>query len=400
VRAAPGELAAVQKRVAELFRSPSQIRQVIVAGDNKSSVRFALDGDGGRWGVVDEHAGTIQVDLRVLPVESFGAALMYFTGSKEHNVAMRERALKMGMTLNEWGLFPLDQEPTPPQTRGVVPVAAATEAEIYRALKLPYLPPEVREDRGEFEVPATPHLVAVQDIKSELHAHTTASDGLMSIEELATRAKERGFHTIAVTDHSRSSAVAGGLTVERLLQHIEEVRRAEERVKGIRILAGSEVDILADGRLDYPDEILRQLDIVVASPHAALSQEPALATARLISAITHPMVHILGHPTGRLINRRGGLSPDMGAIIRAAKEHRVALEVNAHWMRLDLRDVHVRAAVEAGCMIAIDCDVHAPDDFDNLGFGIATARRGWLTPSLCVNAWAEDQLIGWLRSKR
>lgn len=400
VQAAPGELPAVQRKVAELFRSPPQIRQVIVAGDNKSSVRFALDGEGGRWGVVDENAGTIQVDLRVLPVESFGAALMYFTGSKEHNVAMRERALKMGMTLNEWGLFPLDEEPTPPQSRGVVPVAAATEADIYKALKLPYVPPEVREDRGEFEVEQTPQLVTLSDIKSELHAHTTASDGSMTIEELATRARDRGFHTIAVTDHSRSSAVAGGLSIERLLQHIENVRRAEERVKGIRILAGSEVDILADGRLDYPDEVLRQLDVVVASPHAALSQDPATATARLLEAVRHPLVHIVGHPTGRLINRRAGLSPDMGALIRAAKEHAVALEINSHWMRLDLRDVHVRAAVQAGCMIAIDCDVHAPEDFDNLGFGVATGRRGWLTPSLCVNAWGQEQLLSWLKSKR
>ncbi|HYE61783.1 MAG TPA: DNA polymerase/3'-5' exonuclease PolX [Phycisphaerales bacterium] len=387
-------------QIGEAFRTTPGVTQVLVAGDNKSSVRASLNFDVGRWKrTVDEgeQGPTIQVDLRVLPLASWGAALMYFTGSKEHNVRLRERALKMGMTLNEWGLFPEDDEKTPPQARGVKPVAAATEEEVYAALKLPYIPPECREDRGECDCNTPIRLVEVADIKAELHAHTTASDGQLSIEELAEAAKARGYHTIAVTDHSRSSAVAGGLTVERLLTHINAVRSA--KVKGITILAGSEVDILADGTLDYPDDILKQLDIVVASPHAGLTQDPPTATARMLKAIGNPYVHIVGHPTGRLINRRAGLSPDLAAIIKAAQEHDVALEINSHWMRLDLRDSHVREAVKAGCKIAIDCDVHARDEFDNIRFGVATGRRGWLTPELCINTWDAERLHGWLKSK-
>jgi DNA polymerase (family 10) len=395
------DFAGVQRRVSEAFRTVEGVTKVIVAGENKSSVRVAIDSDHGRWKSDDaESRATIQVDLRVLPEENFGAALMYFTGSKEHNVRLRERALKMGMTLSEWGLFPEDDEQTPPHTRGIKAVASRTEADVFKALKLPYIPPEIREDRGEADLESTPKLVQLHDIQSELHAHTTASDGLMSIEELASEAKRRGFHTIAVTDHSRSSAVANGLSIERLLAHIKAVHDARSKVKGITILAGSEVDILADGTLDYPDDVLKQLDIVVASPHTALSQEPKAATERLIKAIRHPMVHILGHPTGRLINKRAGLSPDIAALIRAAKECDVALEINAHWLRLDLRDVHVKAAVDAGCRIAINCDVHAREDFDNLRYGVLTGRRGWLTPELCINTWDDERLRNWLKNKR
>jgi DNA polymerase (family 10) len=395
-------------QVGEVFRTTPGVVQVLAAGETKSSVRVGLSFDVGRWKrtLDDGSSGpTVQVDLRVLPLEAWGSGLMYFTGSKEHNVRLRERAIKMGMTLNEWGLWRAspDQD-AKPGSAGEKPVASGTEEEVYAALKLAWIPPELREDRGEVDLasksPEPVRLVEVADIKSELHAHTTASDGTLSIEELARAAMARGFHTIAVTDHSRSSAVAGGLSIERLLQHIQDVREAQRKVEGIRILAGSEVDILADGSLDYPDEVLAQLDIVVASPHAALTQDPATATERLIRAVSNPYVHILGHPTGRLINRRAGLSPDMAAVIAAAKKHDVALEVNSHWMRLDLRDIHVREAVQAGCKIAIDCDVHAADEFANLRFGVATARRGWLTPDQCVNTWPAEKLWEWLRSKR
>ena len=394
-------------RVGEVFRTTPGVVEVLVAGDSKSSVRASLNFDVGRWKrtLDDGKPGpTVQVDLRVLPLGAWGSGLMYFTGSKEHNVRLRERALKMGMTLNEWGLFPEDEEKTPPQARGIRPVASATEEEVYAALKLAWVPPELREDRGEIELAAksaTPvRLVEVADIKAELHAHTTASDGSLSIEELAHAAMTRGYHTIAVTDHSRSSAVAGGLSIDDLLQHIQDVRTAQTLVPGIRILAGSEVDILADGTLDYPDEVLRQLDIVVASPHAGLSQDPETATARLVKAISNPFVHILGHPTGRLINKRAGMSPDMAAVIAAAKRNDVALEINAHWMRLDLRDVHAREAVAAGVKIAVDCDVHAAEEFGNIRFGVATARRGWVTPELCVNTWEAEKLWAWLKKKR
>ncbi|NUQ68032.1 MAG: DNA polymerase/3'-5' exonuclease PolX [Phycisphaerales bacterium] len=389
--------------VSEWFRASPGVTQVLAAGESKSSVRVALNHDTGRWKLEGKEgeakAGpSIQVDLRVLPVESWGSGLMYFTGSKEHNIRLRERALAQGMTLNEWGLFPEDDEKTPPQSRGVKPVASATEEEIYATLGLAWTPPEAREDRGELDHKGAWRLVEVGDIKAELHAHTTASDGTMSIEQLASAAKARGFHTIAVTDHSRSSAIANGLDEKRLAAHVKAVHAA--KVPGITILAGSEVDILADGRLDYDDEVLAGLDVVVASPHAALSQDSAAATSRLIKAISNPSVHILGHPTGRLLNKRKGLEPDMKALIEAAVAHDVALEINAHWMRLDLRDVHVRLAVEAGCKIAINCDTHEPRDMDNLRFGVMTGRRGWLTPELCINCWEEKKLHAWLKKKR
>ena len=348
-----------------------------------------------------ENAGpSVQVDLRVIDDERWGASLAYFTGSKEHNVALRQRALDRGLTLNEYGLFPEDDDPKPPHQRGVQPVAAKTEAELYAKLDLPYIPPELREDRGEIGLKETPRLIEIADIKAELHAHTTASDGVMTIVELAREAQRRGFHTIAVTDHSPTAGLAGGLKPRRLLEHIEAVHAARDEVKGITILAGSEVDILANGKLDYADDLLAKLDIVVASPHIALTQSPEDATERLLAAISHPLVHILGHPTGRLILRRRGLEPDMPRLFKAAAEHDVAMEINAHWMRLDLRDVHVRSALDAGCNIAIDCDVHHPEDYDNLRFGVQTGRRGWLTPERCVNAWTAKKLHAWLKKKR
>ncbi len=389
-------------RAMEAFRSMSGVTRVLAAGETKSSVRLEIpDEIGGRFGGGD--GAGVQVDLRVVPAASWGAALMYFTGSKEHNVRLRERAVRRGMTLNEYGLFEDDGGEGPPQKRGVAPVASETEEDIYRALEVAFIPPTLREDRGEIDAAdagGLPELVALADIRAELHSHTVASDGAMEIIESAREAKSRGFHTLAVTDHSKSSAVAGGLGVERLLEHIGAIRAADDEIKGISILAGSEVDILGDGSLDYDDDVLERLDVVVASPHAALTQDSTKATKRLLRAIEHPLVHIIGHPTGRLIERRRGLEPSMDEIIAAAVEHDVALEINAHWLRLDLRDTHVRAAVEAGCKIAIDCDVHGPGDYDNLVFGVDTGRRGWLTRDLCVNAWTKAKLHAWLRSKR
>lgn len=389
--------------VKEFCTTPGVV-QVITQGESKSSVRFSLDGGPSRWQPEPSEAApagpSIQVDLRILPQERFGSALMYFTGSKEHNIKMRELAISMGCTLNEWGLFkvtPGSDDSKPPQERGEAPIAAATEAEVFAAMGLPYIPPEVREDRGELEHTDEWRLIEVKDITSELHAHTTASDGVLSIEQLAAQAVARGYHTLAITDHSQSSTIANGLKPDRLRSHIAAIRAT--RIKGLTLLAGSEVDILADGTLDYKDDLLDQLDVVVASPHAALSQDPATATERLLKAIAHPKVRILGHPTGRLILRRAGLSPDMAALIAAAKKHDVALEVNAHWMRLDLRDTHVKAAVDAGVKIAINCDDHEAADFDNLCFGVATARRGWLPPELCINTWDQSKLLKWLRCK-
>jgi DNA polymerase (family 10) len=317
----------------------------------------------------------IPLNLQVVEPESFGRALLHFTGSEAHVAALRERGLS----------------PDGPGT---------DETEIYEALGLPWIPPELREDRGELDLGAVPALIALADVKAELHAHTVASDGWMTIDELAETAKQRGFHTVAVTDHSRSSAQANGLSPERLLQHIEDVREADARIDGIRILAGSEVDILADGRLDYDDQLLAELDLVVASPHSALRQEPEAATRRLLKAIRHPLVHVLGHPTGRLINRREGVHPDIDALVKAAAEHGTALEINANPYRLDLRDVHVRAAVDAGALISINTDAHGPEHFDYLRYGVLTARRGWLPPEACINTWSPSKLQRWLESKR
>lgn len=392
--------------VAQAFREMPEVKAVLNAGDRRSSVMLVLAGGSARW---SSEGGSvtaeIQADLKVIPPGRFGAALMYFTGSKDHNVRLREQAQQKGLTLNEYGLFPEPPEGQPrPDWATVKPIAAATEEEVFAALGHTWIPPELREASGELDVFAAsaakgPRFVELAQVKAELHAHTTASDGRMSILELVQNAKARGLTTIAVTDHSRSSAQANGLSIDRLLKHIEDIHKARELAPDMTILAGSEVDILADGSLDYPDEILRRLDVVVASPHASLSQDEDTATKRLLAAIKHPLVHILGHPTGRLINRRPGLSPRMAELIDAAVAHRTALEINSHWMRLDLRDHHVRQAASKGCLIAVDCDVHEAEDFDNLRYGIATGRRGWLTPELCVNCWSSNDLLTWLRSK-
>lgn len=365
------------------------VERIIASGETKISV-VLRDGD-----------HVVQADLRMVPDASFGAAWMYFTGSKEHNVKLRERALKKKLTLNEYGLFPDDDDPTPPHKRGITPVAGKTEEDVYAKLGLTWVPPELREDRGEVADGYTPpELIEIGDIKAELHAHTTASDGRMSIVELVRAAKERGFHTIAVTDHSQASFQANGLSPERLRAHIKAVHAAREEVKGIQILAGSEVDILVDGRLDYEDDLLAELDIVIASPHASLKQDSTTATERLLRAIRHPLVHIIGHPTGRIIGKREGLAPDIPALCAAAAEHNVALEVNANSLRLDLNDQGVRSAIEAGALIAIDCDVHSPDHFDELRYGVLTARRGGLTAKGCINTWTAKKLATWLGAKR
>ena len=371
----------------EAFCTTPGVKRVLARGESRCSVEL------------EAGSSIVQADLKLVPARSWGAALMYFTGSKEFNVRVRERALKRGVTLNEYGLFPLDNDPTPHHQRpgGLeTAVAGDTEASIFKALELPELAPELRESAADFDH-APPELVTLQDIRAELHAHTTASDGVMSIVQLATLAKSKGFHTVAVTDHSKSSALAGGLSPERLREHIRNVRSAGNEIDGIRILAGSEVDILADGRLDYDDDLLAELDVVVASPHAALTQDPAKATARLLAAVTHPLVHILGHPTGRLIGHRAGLEPNMDEIAAAAAEHQTALEINANWLRLDLRDTHVRLALSKGALIAINCDTHHPKDAENLRYGVATSRRGGLSKERCVNAWTRERLGEWLK---
>ncbi len=366
------------KTISDAFKSLTPVTEVLVNGTTKTSVR-TTDG--------------LQVDLRIVPPESYGAALMYFTGSKEHNIVMRQRAISRKMRLNEYGLL-----------KGKMTVAGRTEKEIYQALDLAPIPPELRENRGEFNLAESdelPHLIKLSDIRSELHAHTIASDGKWTIKELALAAAERGFHTIAVTDHSKGQAQANGLTNERLEQHISEIRQvADQLKKNITILAGSEVDILSDGKLDYPNSLLEQLDVVVASPHAALSQDPKKATTRLIQAIENPHVTILGHPTGRLLLRRKGLSPDMRQVIAAAYERGIAIEINANTWRLDLRDTHARAAIEAGVKLSINTDAHGPGDMDQLLFGVMTARRAGATKHDVINCLSREALNRWIKGTK
>jgi DNA polymerase (family 10) len=371
------------KPIMQAFTSRPDVAKVLAHGETKSSVRL--------------NSG-LQVDVRAVDPAAWGAALIYFTGSKEHNVLLRERAQQRHMRLNEYGLFPDDGHPEPPQDRGVKPVAAKTEQDIYNALDVPLLPPELREARQGLATPPA-GLIEITDIRRELHCHTTASDGFCSIEEMIGEAKRRGFDCIAITDHSRSSAQANGLSVERLLEHAQAVRAAGKRVGGIHALAGSEVDILADGRLDYPDEVLKELDWVVASPHTALKQEPAAATARLLAAIGNPLVHVIGHPSGRILGGRPGLEPDWAALFKAAAKAQVAMEINANPHRLDLRDQLVHAALLAGCAISINTDAHALDNLDLLRFGVLTGRRGGLTADRCVNAWPWRRFETWRASR-
>ncbi|MEM9251274.1 MAG: DNA polymerase/3'-5' exonuclease PolX [Planctomycetota bacterium] len=365
------------KGIADAFVGFDEVAAVNAHGEKKASIRTA---DG------------LQCDLRIVRPEAYGAALMYFTGSKDHNVRLRERAIAMGMKLSEYGLFAADNDDTP--------LVADTEPAIYDKLGLPWIPPELREDHGEIkraEAGELPELIDVADRRAELHAHTTASDGSLSIRELAQAAIDRGLHTQAVTDHSKGQAQANGLDAKRLAKHVKAIHAvAEELADDIALLAGSEVDILADGSLDYDDDTLALLDIVVASPHAALSQDPATATKRLIKAIEHPLVRIIGHPTGRLINRRKGLEPDMAAVVDAAKANDVALEINAHHMRLDLRDTHARLALDAGVKLAINTDAHGLGDFDEAIYGVLTARRAGATKADVINCMTRKQLAKWL----
>ncbi|MCP4835347.1 MAG: DNA polymerase/3'-5' exonuclease PolX [Phycisphaera sp.] len=373
-------------KVAEAFRGRADVTEVLVAGETKSSVRTE---DG------------FQVDLRIVPEESWGAALMYFTGSKEHNVALRERAIARDLRLNEYGLYPHDgNDATPPRERGVEPVAGETEASIYEALGLPWIPPELREDRGELDAPPPEDLVTVESIRAELHSHTTASDGRLTIDELAEAARSRGRTVLAITDHSKSSGQANGLDEDRLRRHAAAIREADERIDGITLLAGSEVDILADGRLDYDDEVLAMLDLVVASPHAALRQDPETATRRLCAAARHPLVTIVGHPTGRLIPDRPGLEADIHALVEAALEGGTALEINSNPYRLDLRDIHVRIATEAGCPIAINTDAHRAEHLDFLKYGVLTGRRGGLRIPGCINCLPDEDVLAFARRGR
>jgi len=333
----------------------------------------------------------LQVDLRVVPAPSFGAALLYFTGSKAHNIRLRTLAIERGMKLNEYGLF-----------TGRRQIAAASEADVYRALGLPWIAPELREDRGEIEAALKgqlPVLIERADLAGDLHAHTDWSDGSASIEAMARAARARGLTYLAVSDHSRRLTVAHGLDPVRLAKQCAEVEQVNSRLDGIALLTGIEVDVLEDGSLDLPDRALAPLDVVIAAVHSKFDLSRAAQTRRILAALDHPKVKILAHPLGRLIDRREPYDVDMLAVIRKCKARDVALELNAHPERLDLTDVHCRMARDEGAGIVVNSDAHAEHEFDNLDFGIGQARRGWVEKADVINTRPLRELRAWLAGK-
>ena len=355
------------------------IHSMIAKGENK--VSFYL-------------ANSLQVDVRLLPPESYGAALQYFTGSKAHNVSLRQRALKMGYTLSEWSLARLDDGST---------VAAAAEEEIYSALGMDWMPPELRENLGEIEAAAQhtlPKLVELSDIRGDVHAHTTETDGHNSIREMAEAGLARGYQYIAITDHSKNLAMVNGLDEARALEHIRRIRQVDKEMEGrMRVFAGIEVDILADGALDLDNEVLAQMDVVIASVHLRLEQSREEMTDRVLRAIENPYTRILGHPTGRLLLRRESVAIDIGAVLRRAGQLGVAVEHNAAPERLDLCDRDLRLAKELGCKIAINTDAHSLRDFDKMTYGVRQLRRAWLEPADVLNTRGPDEFLAALRPR-
>ncbi|MFZ0285352.1 MAG: DNA polymerase/3'-5' exonuclease PolX [Terriglobales bacterium] len=346
-----------QKLIDHIIKLPG-LMDIIARGENKVSFRMR---------------GGMQVDVRFLAPESFGAALQYFTGSKAHNVALRQRALKMGYTLSEYSLARLDDEKV---------VAAKSEEEIYAKLKLDYIPPELRENLGEIdaaETHALPALITQADLQGDVHMHTVETDGRNTIEEMAEAARTHGYKYMAITDHSKNLAFANGLDDKRALEHIKRIRAIDAATKDIRIFAGIEVDILADGALDLSDSTLEEMDLVIASVHSHFNQSPAEMTDRLLNAVENPNTSIIGHPTGRLLLRREAYAFDVDAVLKAAAKHKVAMELNAYPDRLDLCDRHLRLAKQYGVKIVINTDSHHTSHMDKIRFGILQARRAWLT---------------------
>jgi DNA polymerase (family 10) len=372
---APEQTAAAVEHVAAY----PGIHDLIVKGENKVSFHL-IDG--------------MQVDVRLLPSASYGAALQYFTGSKAHNVSLRQRALKMGYTLSEWALARLDDGTT---------VAAATEEEIYAALTMDWMAPELRENLGEIEAAANhtlPHLIEEADLRGDVHMHTHATDGRNSIREMADAALKVGYQYIAITDHSKNLAMTNGLDEKRALEHLVRIREVDKEMEGrIRIFTGIEVDILADGALDLDNEVLAQMDVVIASVHSRFDQSRDEMTARVLRAVENPNVRILGHPTGRLILRREPFALDMGPVLRRAAELGVAMEHNAAPERLDLCDRDLRLAKESGCRIVINTDAHDTRHLGKMSYGICQLRRAWLEPKDVLNTLQPEEFLAALRPR-
>jgi len=368
------------ERVMSVFVHLPMVRDVLMKGPTKSSV--VIEGD-------------IQVDLRVVEGESFGAALAYFTGSKAHNIRLREMAMKAGLKINEYGIF---READNRRLGG------EREEDVYRLLGLPFIPPELREDTGEIEAAMEgrlPKLVELRDIKGDLHVHSKWSDGSYTIEELIEGARERGYEYIAITDHTKGLGVARGLNEDKLAEEIRKIKTINRQLKGFRLLMGVEVDIRSDYTLDLPDEVLEGLDIVVASIHSGFRQSREQLTKRLVSAIENPYVTVIAHPTGRLIGERDAYDIDVERVFAAAKENGKALEINAYPLRLDINDTHARRAKEMGVPVVISTDAHLISHFDYMAYGVSIGRRGWLEKDDVLNTLNTENLLKWLkRAKR
>lgn len=365
------------ERVMDAFTTFPRVKQIIAKGPTKSSVILDMG---------------VQADVRVVDPEAFGAALQYFTGSKEHNVKVREKAVKQGLKVNEYGVFVV---------KGDRRIAGAKETDVYKAVGLQWIPPEIREDQGEVELAEReqlPPLITVRDIKGDLHMHTRWSDGADSVEEMAKAAKAFGHEYIAVTDHSQSLKFAGGVSIDDLREHGNAIRKVSDKV-GITILMGTECDILPDGRLDYPDEVLKDLDVVVASIHSRFRMSQEEITTRLVRAIENPHVDIIGHATGRLLGKRDAYELDLERVIDAARRTGTVLEINATPERLDLRDTHARMAKDRGVNLSIDTDAHSRYQLRYVEFGVGVARRAWLEAKDVINTLPVKQLLAYLHER-
>jgi len=375
--------------VMDHFTSYDLVERIIEAGETRGSVVL-------RPG--------LQVDLRILPGESYGAALQYFTGSLEHNVKLRKRALDDDLRVSEYGVFEIPEgtDPDEMEPGEGERVAGETEEGVYDAVGLVWIPPELREDRGEIEAAAEddlPELIEISDVRGDLQMHSTWSDGKASIEEMARACADRGYDYMAITDHSRRVSVAGGLDEDELEQQWAEIDEIEEDLE-VEILRSLEVDILKDGSLDLDDEHLEELDLVLATVHSYMDLDEEEQTERIVTALSHPSVHVLGHPTGRRINEREPYPLDVEAVLEAAREHHVAVELNANPERLDLSDRYVYRAREIGTMVTISTDAHSPDNLRFMEYGVAQARRGWLEPDHVLNTRSLPELKSWLGGSR
>jgi len=364
------------EKVMHAFTTLPQVKEIIVKGPTKSSI-LSID--------------NIQVDVRVIKDDSYGAALLYFTGSKEHNIRLRQRAITKDLKLSEYGIF-----------RNNKRIAGKTEMEMYKKLGLSYIEPELREDRGEIEgalEDKLPDLIELKDIKGDLHAHSTWSDGGSSMEEVVKKAKDIGYEYIAITDHSQGLKIAGGLDRQDLKNKKKEMDMLSKKYKGINILFGAEVDIDSEGRLDYPDDILKEMDIVIGAVHSGFKQPKERLTKRIIAACKNKYVHIIAHPTGRLWGAREAYEVDFEEVFKAAADTGTAIEINSYPQRLDLNDIHSRMAKKAGVKLAINTDAHIAEQLDTMRFGVSVGRRAWLEKKHVINALSFEKLSVFLKKK-